>query len=68
MIKLMNWLHLLRLHLKYSEIKRTRKTNEKSSIMRKIKMRDRFTMQLVLIVTDLLNMKTGVPGISGKII
>ena len=64
----MNWLHLLRLHLKYSEIKRIQKTNEKSFIMRKIKMRDRFTMQLVLIVTDLLNMKTGVPGISGKII
>ena len=64
----MNWLHLLHPHLKYSEIKRIQKTNEKSSIMRKIKMRDRFTMQLVLIVTDLLNMKTGVPGISGKII
>jgi len=68
MIKLMNWLHLLRPHLKYSEIKRIQKINEKFFIMKKIKMLDRFTMQLVLIAMVLLNMKTGVPGTSGKII
>ena len=68
MIKLMNWLHLSRPHLKYSEIKRIQKINEKFFIMKKIKMLDRFTMQLVLIAMVLLNMKTGVPGTSGKII
>jgi len=63
MIKQMNWLHLLRPRLKYSEIKRIQKINEKFFITKKIKMRDRFTMQLVLIAMVLLNMKTGVPGI-----
>ena len=63
MIKQMNWLHLLRPPLKYSEIKRIQKINEKFFITKKIKMQDRFTMQLVLIAMVLLNMKTGVPGI-----
>ena len=63
MIKLMSLLHLLRLHLKFSEIKRIQKINEKFFIMKKIKMRDHFTMQLVLIAMDQLNMKTGVPVI-----
>ena len=63
MIKQMNWLHLLRPLLKSSEIKRIQKINEKFFITKKIKMRDRFTMQLVLIAMVLLNMKTGVPGI-----